>query len=112
MNICKAFFIIISVVILLSGINSLSNTSKILVELSMKLSAFCNSSIRRALAKNHDKTAKILAIQDIISGTLLLIISINFNNPEFSRGSTGLIILMVISVFNIIILTVIVPSIK
>lgn len=112
MDLEQAVFIVVSVVILLNSINLLTNTSKILVKFSMKLSAFCNSSIRRAIAKNHDKTAKILGIQGIICGTLILIISININNTELSRGSTGLFILLAILVVNIFTLGVIVPSIK
>ncbi|MCB2315764.1 hypothetical protein [Clostridium tagluense] len=49
MNVEQAVFIVVSVVILLNSINLLTNTSKILVKFSMKLSAFCNSSVRRAI---------------------------------------------------------------
>ncbi|MCB2300369.1 hypothetical protein [Clostridium tagluense] len=111
-NIEQAVFIVVSVVVLLNSINLLTNTSKKLVKFSMKLSAFCNSSLRGAIVKNHDKIAKIQGIQGIICGTLLLIISININNTELSRGSTGLYILMAISVVNIVTLALIVPSIK
>ena len=65
-NVEQAVLIVVSVVILLDSINLLTNTFKILVKFSMKLSAFCNSSIRGAIAKNYDKTTKILGIQGII----------------------------------------------
>ncbi|MCB2340440.1 hypothetical protein [Clostridium estertheticum] len=112
MDIEQVVLIVVSVVILLDSINLLTNTSKILVKSSMKLRTVCNSRIRGAITKNHDKTTKILGIQGIICGTLFLIISININNTKLSRGSTGLFILLAISVFNIFILGVIVPSIK
>ncbi|MBU3218081.1 hypothetical protein LL033_00505 [Clostridium estertheticum] len=112
MDIEQVVLIVVSVVILLDSINLLTNTSKILVKSSMKLRTVCNSRIRGAITKNPDKTTKILGIQGIICGTLFLIISININNTELSRGSTGLFILLAISVFNIFILGVIVPSIK
>jgi len=111
-NIVQVVLIVVSVVILLDSINLLTNTSKILVKSSMKLSTFCNSSIRGAIAKNPDKTAKILGIQGIICGPVFLMISININNTELNKGSTGLFILLAISVFNLFILGVIVPSIK
>jgi len=108
----QVVLIVVSVVILLDSINLLTNTSKILVESSMKLRTFCNCGIKGAIAKNYAKTAKILGMQGIICGALILIISININNTELSRGSTGLFILLAISVVNIFTLGVIVPSIK
>lgn len=112
MNVEQALLIVVSVVILLDGINLLINTSKILLEFSMKLSAFCDSGIRGAIARNHNKTAKILGIQHIIFGTVMLIISININNTELTAGSTWQYIMLAIIGFNLFILVVIVPSIK
>ena len=57
-NIIQVALIVVSVVILFDSINLLTNTSKILVKSSMKLRTICNSRIRGAIAKNHDKTAK------------------------------------------------------
>ncbi|MCB2310942.1 hypothetical protein LGL55_06915 [Clostridium tagluense] len=111
-NIEQVVCIVVSVVIILEGINLLTNTSKLLVKASMKLRAFCNSNTRGALARNYGKTSKIIAIQDIICGTLLLIFSININNTELIRGSTGSFILLVISVLNLFILGVVVKCIK
>lgn len=101
----QVVFIIISVAILLDSINLLTNTSKVLVKFSIKIQSFCNANIREAIAKNRYKTSKILGIKGIIDGTVLTILSINFNNPKFNLGSTRLFILLgVLVVFDIIIL--------
>ena len=112
MNIAQTVLIVLSVMILLDGINLLTKTSKILVKSSIKLSAFLNSSIREAITRNYDKTAKILGIRDMIFGTLFLILSININNTELNRGLTSSYILLGFTVFNIFIVGVVVPSIK
>lgn len=112
MNIAQMVLIVLSVVILLDGINLVTNTSKILVKSSMKLSAFCNSSIRGAIARNYDKTAKILGIKDMIFGMILLILSININNTGLNSDLTRIFILGGFTIFNIVILGVVVPSIK
>ncbi|MBU3153665.1 hypothetical protein LL037_17860 [Clostridium estertheticum] len=109
MDIWKAFAKVISVVIILDGINLLTNKSKMLVKLSMKKSAFCNSDTRRAIVRNHDKTAKVLGIQYTIGGILLLIFSIIYNNTEFTGN---FLIMGILSLFNLFILGFVVPSIK
>ena len=111
-NIVQTISMVLSAVILLDGINLLTKTSKILVKSSIKLSAFLNSSIREAITRNYDKTAKILGIRDMIFGTLFLILSININNTELNRGLTSSYILLGFTVFNIFIVGVVVPSIK
>jgi hypothetical protein len=111
-NIVQVICIVASVVMILDSINLIANKFKKLVESSMKFRIFCNSSINGAIAKNYTKTAKIMGIQGIICGMLFLILSININNTELNGGSTGLFIVLGITVFNLFILGVVVPSIK
>jgi hypothetical protein len=111
-DIVQTILIALSAVILLDGINLLTKVSKTLVKSSLKLSAFLNASVRGAIDRNYDKTAKILGIQAIICGTLVLILSISINNTELNRGSTETLILLGVTVFNLFILGIVVPSIK
>ncbi|MBW9159266.1 MULTISPECIES: hypothetical protein [Clostridium] len=112
MNISQTVLIVFSVAILLDSINLLTNTSKILVKSSIKLRTFCNSSIKGAIAKNYAKTAKILGIQGMIVGTIILILSININNPQLNRGLTSSYIVFGIALFNLFILGLVIPSVK
>lgn len=83
--------IIISIAKILEGINLISNTSKTLVEFSIK-TTLNNENIREALSRNFSRTTKLLGITNIILAIIAAILVINAN--RIAQGNSTIIILL------------------
>lgn len=73
----QIIMIVVSIAIILEGINLISNTSK-------------------ALARNFSRTARLLGITGIITGIICFILSININRISKSDSDTTVMIFILI----------------
>ena len=96
MDTIEIIIIVIAFTMILDGFNLITGLSKNLVKFTLKVKTSLSSTYREALTRDYNKTVKVLGIDGVLGGILVILLVANNSKPVSSGISFGITLLILV----------------